>query len=117
VIPRGILVYIVLHPRFFIFQVCDVQTRDHPQEDLAKFGYRKFNLKKNPFMFWLLAKTCCRNLEILIFLKIWPIGAMLFTKLLSMCKNHNFPVNLPPKITLVVCTLHSPHIQIFKDVL
>jgi hypothetical protein len=27
---------------FFIFQVCDVQTRDHPQEDLAKFGYRKY---------------------------------------------------------------------------
>jgi hypothetical protein len=39
------------------------QTGDHPQEELAKFGYRPdvkeevyFN---NPFIFWLPAGTCC----------------------------------------------------------
>lgn len=91
-------VYCVISKVFYFSSLWCSQTRDHPQEDLVKFGYRQYiYLKNNPLMFWLLAKTCCRNLAILIFLKIWSIGAILFTKLLSTCQNHNFPVNSPPK--------------------
>jgi hypothetical protein len=40
------------------------QTDNHPQKDLAKFGYRP---DMNLFIFWLLAETHCKNLAILIF--------------------------------------------------
>jgi hypothetical protein len=43
------------------------QTGDHPQEDLAKFGYRsdaKVHNFKSLFTFWLPAEFCCRNLAI-----------------------------------------------------
>jgi hypothetical protein len=43
------------------------ETGNHPQEDLAKYGYildMKVNfLKKNPCIFWLPAGTCSKNLE------------------------------------------------------
>jgi len=41
------------------------QTGDHPQEELAKFGYRpdvKEEFLNNPFIFWLPAGTCCTDL-------------------------------------------------------
>jgi hypothetical protein len=50
-------------PSFFL---CS-PTGDHSQEDLAKFGNRpemKVENFKNPFVFWLLAKTCCKILAI-----------------------------------------------------
>jgi hypothetical protein len=37
------------------------QTDNHPQEDLAKFGYRP---DMNLFIFWLLAETHFKNLKI-----------------------------------------------------
>jgi hypothetical protein len=41
------------------------QTGDHPQEELAKFGYGpdvKEEFFNNPFIFWLPAGTCCTDL-------------------------------------------------------
>jgi len=51
---------------FLQFLLCR-QTGDHPQEDLAKFGYRsdaKVRNFKNLFIFWLPAEFCSRNLAI-----------------------------------------------------
>jgi hypothetical protein len=51
---------------FLQFLLCR-QTGDHPQEDLAKFGYRseaKVHNFKNIFTFWLPAEFCCRKLAI-----------------------------------------------------
>lgn len=47
---------------FSFFQIlwCG-QMGTHPQEECAKFGHRP---DKNPFIFWLHAETCCRNLAI-----------------------------------------------------
>jgi hypothetical protein len=43
-----------------------IQTGDDPQEDLAKFGYgpdmKVIFFLKNAFIFWLTARTCCRNM-------------------------------------------------------
>jgi hypothetical protein len=42
-------------------------TGDHSQEDLTKFGNRpdmKVENFKNPVVFWLPAKTCCKILAI-----------------------------------------------------
>jgi hypothetical protein len=61
-------VYIVLYPRFFIFQVCDVAKLEIIHKKIKpNLAIDNIILKNNPLMFWLLAKTCCRNLAILIF--------------------------------------------------
>jgi hypothetical protein len=44
------------------------QIGDHPQEDLAIFGQTpdmKAKTFTKPFIFWLPAGTCCKNLAIL----------------------------------------------------
>ncbi len=63
----------------FLFQFlwCS-QTGDHPQEEIAKFGYmpeRKVQHFKNPPIFWQLAGTHCLNVVISEkkFLKIWQV--------------------------------------------
>jgi hypothetical protein len=51
---------------FISFFLCS-PIGDHSQEDLAKFGNRsdmKVENFKNPFVFWLSAKTCCKILAI-----------------------------------------------------
>ncbi len=56
VLSQG-FVYLIL---FFSSILRCSQTGNHPQEDLAKFGYRpdmKVEKIKNPFTFWLSAGT------------------------------------------------------------
>jgi len=56
---------------------------NHPQEDLAKFGYStdmKIEKIKNHFMFWLRARTYFRNLVILFFFEICRIGVIFSQK-------------------------------------
>ncbi len=52
----------VFFPQILLY----IQTGDDPQEDLAKFGYgpdmKVIFFLKNAFIFWLTARTCCRNM-------------------------------------------------------
>jgi hypothetical protein len=51
---------------FFSILWCS-QIDDHWQEELPKFGYRPYMIIKdfkNPFIFWLFAWSCCKNLTI-----------------------------------------------------
>jgi len=81
--------------RFIFLQLYDVsQTNDHPQEDLAKFGYRK-DVKVKHFSgpFYILAT--CWNLLLqkfgnFYFFQIWHICAIHFTKILYMYGNYIF---------------------------
>jgi hypothetical protein len=63
------------------------QLDDHPQEDLAKFGYStdmKIEKIKNRSIFWLHARTYCQNLAILFFFEICRIG-IIFSQKSSVC--------------------------------
>jgi hypothetical protein len=58
-------------------------TGDHSQKDLAKFGNRpdmKVEIFKNPFVFWLLAKTCCKILAIYMYVCVGQIQAIFSQK-------------------------------------
>ncbi len=51
----------------FLFTFVMSQIDDHWQKELPKFGYRPYMIVKdykNPFIFWLFAWSCCKNLTI-----------------------------------------------------
>ncbi len=86
----------------FQFLWCS-QTGDHPQEDLAKFGYKPY-LKvenfKNPFIFlttrWnLLLKS--GELNFISLLKPGKMRAIFSSKILRMCQNRIFQVKIMQK--------------------
>jgi hypothetical protein len=62
-----------LQGSFFPPNLLCSQTGDHQQEDLAKFGCITDMKFKNPFTFWLSARTCCKIIGDLKKLKIWQI--------------------------------------------
>jgi hypothetical protein len=46
----------------------------------------------NPLMFWLLVKTSCKNLVIILCLKFRGIKANVFARIFFMCQNDVFKV-------------------------